>query len=285
MVWRSRATGNDQLYVLLEFQSTVERLMALRVLTYVGLLYQDLEKAGRLSRRQLPSILPIVLYCGDRKWNAPTSLRALSRTRVSFPNRFRPQMRYHLIDVRRLRLNAPCVKSNLAAALFRIENSRTRRELGHNVRLLHAILRQSGTPSLRRAFAVWINRVVLVRWKRGPVKQIINFEEKRNVLEDMLKREAIQMKATARRAGRREGLREGLREGKAMLVLGQLRARFGRELPGWAQRRVHRATNAQLTRWAKRLLAVESLDELFRRGRTSATAKTRVRTRAAAAER
>ena len=36
------------LYLLLEFQSTVDRLMAVRLLTYVGLLYQDLAAAGEI---------------------------------------------------------------------------------------------------------------------------------------------------------------------------------------------------------------------------------------------
>ena len=47
-LWRVR-WGERWLYVylLLEFQSTVDRLMAVRLLTYVGLLYQDLAAAGK----------------------------------------------------------------------------------------------------------------------------------------------------------------------------------------------------------------------------------------------
>ncbi|SMG33530.1 Rpn family recombination-promoting nuclease/putative transposase, partial [Dethiosulfovibrio salsuginis] len=33
-------------YILLEFQSTVDRWMGVRLLTYIGLLYQDLIKTG-----------------------------------------------------------------------------------------------------------------------------------------------------------------------------------------------------------------------------------------------
>ncbi|WP_141699183.1 Rpn family recombination-promoting nuclease/putative transposase, partial [Candidatus Thiosymbion oneisti] len=43
LIWRVR-WGHDWLYVylLLEFQSTIDRWMAVRIQTYLGLLYQDL---------------------------------------------------------------------------------------------------------------------------------------------------------------------------------------------------------------------------------------------------
>lgn len=64
IVWRIRC-GQRLVYLLVEFQSTVEKFMAVRVLTYVGLLYQDLlrrEESFRVDR--LPAILPIVLHSG-----------------------------------------------------------------------------------------------------------------------------------------------------------------------------------------------------------------------------
>lgn len=45
IVWRLRWKGSKRwiyVYLLLEFQSTVDPLMALRVMTYLGLLYQNL---------------------------------------------------------------------------------------------------------------------------------------------------------------------------------------------------------------------------------------------------
>ncbi|TBV10804.1 Rpn family recombination-promoting nuclease/putative transposase [Stutzerimonas kirkiae] len=49
MVWRLKLGDDDwvYLYLLLEFQSTPDRFMALRLLTYVGLFWQQLEnRAG-----------------------------------------------------------------------------------------------------------------------------------------------------------------------------------------------------------------------------------------------
>src|SRR2546428_488573 len=64
LVWRVR-WGPDWLYLslLLECQSTVDAYMAVRVLVYVGLLYQALIRAGQLPPSgTLPPVVPIVLY-------------------------------------------------------------------------------------------------------------------------------------------------------------------------------------------------------------------------------
>jgi predicted transposase YdaD len=56
VIWRVR-WGRDWLYVylLLEFQSTVDRFMAVRILSYMGLLYQDLIRSEQLTASgQLP---------------------------------------------------------------------------------------------------------------------------------------------------------------------------------------------------------------------------------------
>jgi predicted transposase YdaD len=68
MIWRLR-WGERWIYVYLwlEFQSSVDRLMALRLLTYVGLLYQDLAVVGEIpAGSPLPPVLPIVLYNAEQ---------------------------------------------------------------------------------------------------------------------------------------------------------------------------------------------------------------------------
>lgn len=77
--WRVR-WGREWLYVylLIEFQSTVDRYMAVRILVYLGLLYQDLVRTGQLAGEgRLPPVLPIVLYNGNPRWSAPTDIADL----------------------------------------------------------------------------------------------------------------------------------------------------------------------------------------------------------------
>ena len=85
MVWRIRWEGEGTpsegrpgdrrpserhwlyVYLLLEFQSRVERFMAVRMLNYLSLLYLDLVKQRELTENdKLPPVLPLVLYNGKR---------------------------------------------------------------------------------------------------------------------------------------------------------------------------------------------------------------------------
>jgi predicted transposase YdaD len=66
LIWRVRWGPNWlYIYLLLEFQSTIDTWMAVRIQTYIGLLYQDLIRAEDLTEaHRLPPVLPIVLYNG-----------------------------------------------------------------------------------------------------------------------------------------------------------------------------------------------------------------------------
>lgn len=71
------------IYVLLEFQSKVDRFMVLRVLFYILSFYMDYT-ANYKRIKKLPAIFPIVLYNGKRKWSAPTRISDLIETEPSF---------------------------------------------------------------------------------------------------------------------------------------------------------------------------------------------------------
>ena len=74
-VWRMRLRKNWLcLLLLVEFQSTDDPFMALRILTYTGLLYQALARNEELDADgRLPAVLPLVLYNGDEPWLAPVA--------------------------------------------------------------------------------------------------------------------------------------------------------------------------------------------------------------------
>ena len=78
-VWRLRAKGADlHVLVLLEFQSTTNAHMALRVLEYTAMLYRELVRQGDLGPDGLlPPVLPVVLYNGAATWRSPSQMRAL----------------------------------------------------------------------------------------------------------------------------------------------------------------------------------------------------------------
>ena len=163
VVWRVR-WGQDWLYVylLLEFQSRVDPYMAVRILVYLGMLYQDLIRTGQCGEEgKLPPVLPIVLYNGKPRWNAAEDIADLLAPAPPGLDRYRPSLRYLLIDEGRYAESELAPLRNLAAALFRMENSRTPQDVE---RVLQALIEWLAAPeqsSLRRSFTVWLKRVFL----------------------------------------------------------------------------------------------------------------------------
>ena len=77
VIWRVRFADRSWLYVylLLEFQSSPDPWMALRIMVYVGLLWQDLVKQKVVGAgEKLPPVVPVVLYNGETPWNASEEL-------------------------------------------------------------------------------------------------------------------------------------------------------------------------------------------------------------------
>jgi predicted transposase/invertase (TIGR01784 family) len=64
------------IYILIEFQSTVNRFMAVRLLNYITNFYMDyLDSNNQVEK--LPPVFPILLYNGEREWDAPVKLSDL----------------------------------------------------------------------------------------------------------------------------------------------------------------------------------------------------------------
>ena len=77
LIYKVKLKGNDiYIVILLEFQSSVDRFMALRVLAYITDFYLDYVHSQKRIRR-LPPVFPIVLYNGKKRWTAPTNLADL----------------------------------------------------------------------------------------------------------------------------------------------------------------------------------------------------------------
>ena len=77
LIYKLRLRGQEAyIVILLEFQSSVDRLMALRVLNYMTAFYLDYA-ASHTPVHKLPPLFPIVLYRGKHPWTAPTRMSDL----------------------------------------------------------------------------------------------------------------------------------------------------------------------------------------------------------------
>ena len=102
LVWRVRFRGRWlHLLVLLEFQSTDDAEMALRILEYTVLLYRELVRNRALGPSgRCPAVVPVVVYNGDTRWQAAREVRDLIEPVEESVLAYQPSRRYILVDER-----------------------------------------------------------------------------------------------------------------------------------------------------------------------------------------
>ena len=254
VIWRVRVKENwVYLYLLIEFQSRTDPWMAVRMMTYVGLLYQDLIRRGHvLPGRRLPPVLPIVLHTGERAWRAAQAIEDLIPQVPGLVAKYLPKMRYLVVDESRYHDDALAGLKNLMAAIMRIDNPASPESVRAAAEWLDVWLRDR--PELKRTFAIWLRTLLQARGLETPVLPAME------TLEDLEMgwSKVIKELREQREQGREEGRDEGRAQGAALLLQRQLSRRFG-ELPPWALQRIAQASQAELERWGDRVLDAESL--------------------------
>ena len=166
MVWRvryrDRATGEDEwlyLLVLLEFQSTVDRHMAVRVLAYTAQTLLRLVRGGGLpADGKLPPVLPVVIYNGRTRWSAPEEVAGTIAEVGAGLAPFQPRQRYLLLDQHAMRVES-LPPGNVVSAQIELEQGAVP-GMAPVLRDLGRLLSGAEHASLRRAFASWTRETV-----------------------------------------------------------------------------------------------------------------------------
>ncbi len=250
VVWRLRyAPSGDWFYVylLIEFQSRVARFMAIRVLAYIMLLYEDLIRKKRLtSSGRLPPVVPIVLYNGTRKWTAPLQVAELIESLPGCEAHL-PRFEYLVIDEGHLPRQQLEPLDNPVSGVFQLEQSQGLEEIRRIIDGLIEVLDDPELRELRQDMATWLRRAVFPARLPGiEVPELHDLQEAKIMLAERA--------ATWPRQWMTDGLREALTE----LVeekFGSLDSRYA-EL-------ISKAPEEQLKHWLKRLLRAGAAEDLF----------------------
>jgi len=257
--WRVRLRNSPvAIYLLIEFQSKPQRFMALRESVYLGLFLQQLLKQGGFTHDGLlPLVLSIVVYNGKDRWLAPRELAELI-CRIDGPLAADiPRLRYRLIEMEAYD-EVELRGTNLVSLLIRLERGRNQEELNAVIRDLAAAIPGPDEGGLRRAFVVWIRRVLLAGKREEDIPELVNLEEFRTMLLETVEEWNKEIEAR----GLEKGRKEGRQEGRSETLLQLLQLKFG-DLDAGTRARVAAASTRLLTAWTKRILTAERLADVF----------------------
>ena len=219
LVWRIRFRDDRWLYLvlLLEFQATVDRGMALRMLTYTALLYQRLDADGVLrDHGALPPVLPVVLYNGRRPWTAPVEMTDLVAAGSDLLAPYQPSQRYYLLDGARVAA-AGLPADNLVSALIALEKTRDAAGLREVLRALGDLLRAQGDDHLTQAFVTWLRQGLRFA---GPLPSgegdpLTRLQETQAMLEENVREWTRELLEQGRAQGIEQGRAQGIEQGRA----------------------------------------------------------------------
>ena len=270
ILWRARL-GDRWLYVyiLLEFQSGVDRWMALRMQVYIGLLYQDLIKGKQVAPGALlPPVLPLVFYNGAAAWTAAPDLSALIMSGPDTLAPFQATQRYVLIDQQRLDAEELAAKRSVLALLFRLELSDVPEVLKEVLPALGTWLRMDAQAPLRRSVAAWVEQLLVRQFKEIASTAVFDFEGESDMgarkfetwadyLEDKGRQQGIEL-------GVQQGMKEGLQQGMRTALQSVLVKRFG-AIPVGMLPTLEQAGADELGKWLVQALDTPSIEALLSR--------------------
>ena len=145
-------------YILMELQPdksmALRRLRSLRMLNYIVQFYQSLPKENLLAANAWPAVFPVVLYNGDRKWNAKTEIAQCIKNKW-IPRKYIPKMSYYLIDISKVHNLADALVRSVVYAEQHSEDDTKENYLDN----LEDLARSIVPSDLKQAFADWFTLI------------------------------------------------------------------------------------------------------------------------------
>ena len=215
LIYKIQFHGREvYIYILIEFQSTVEPFMALRVLNYITNFYMDF-LVDNSGVKKLPAVFPIVLYNGSAPWTAPVNLSALIEQTPPL-GAFALDFQYFLIAENQYTQEALLKIRNIVSTLFLAESH-------YDLDMLEVeLLNLFSSESDRQAVSLFLNwfKQLAVHGQIEPADyQALEYiyrneEEVKTMLVTALERERKQIFQNGLREGEQKGRIEGEQKGR-----------------------------------------------------------------------
>ncbi|MBT2787776.1 MULTISPECIES: Rpn family recombination-promoting nuclease/putative transposase [unclassified Halomonas] len=211
-------TQEVYLYILLEFQSSVDRTMPVRLLHYAACFYSELFKQKVITPSQgLPPVFPVVLYNGSERWTASLDLYdMITPEPPGLLQVYQPRMRYYLVDEGRYTDEQLGLVQSPLSGVFSIEKASTNRQgLQQAVDRIVAIIQADPDKErIDKIITRWLKRHLQRLGAEVDLNQLNSLVEDKDMLAENLENWAQQ----ERQVGIQEGEKLGIEKGEKLGV-------------------------------------------------------------------
>ena len=211
LTWVFTLADGSRVVLIIEAQSTVDRIMAVRMAVQTDLFFEGLLRSA--PTEPIPGVLPVVFYTGRDPWRAARSLRDLCFTESADLLTYFAPACYLLIDVRRMPLES-LPNRNRVSLMIRMTRAERHRELMEVLRSEQAWLAEEDA-GLWRDYITWAVKVLApLQFPNMNVAQLQSLQEGIDMINEGVVRELEE----SRQAGLAEGHTMGVAEGRTMGV-------------------------------------------------------------------
>ena len=259
------------IYILIEHQSTVDKTMGFRLLSYMVQIWesQRLEwETAKLpeNERRLQPILPILFYTGERPWRVPVSVKTLMDA-PEILERFVPSFDTLFLGVKETEAEVLTQFEHPLGWLLRVLQKEHAEETEISEALADAmshiaVLDENFAPQVTEALRYFLQLIYHRRSvdERDPLVSIIKEQRIRDPKE--LETMAQTTAEFLREQGRAEGKVEGRAEGQQDALLKLLQLRF-QNVPEMLSREIRNIDNLTLLdALLEQAMTVQNLEEI-----------------------
>jgi predicted transposase/invertase (TIGR01784 family) len=193
------------IYILLEFQSTVDKTIPIRMALYIFQFYDLLFRNSQ--KGLLPSVFPILLYTGQDNWTIPTNIRELIDGRI--PQKYIPSFEYYKIVEKDIPDEVLLKIHNLISAIIYLEKRKDETALREAIDKVIDLIKEENIIDIRM-FTVWFKRMFRQKVNLEEYDKIQNLSE----VNTMLTAIADEIRQKSKLEGKIEGKIEGKLEEK-----------------------------------------------------------------------
>ena len=220
------------IFILIEHQTKVDYLMPYRILEYEVAIMQSAIDLDKIKNKEskIPLVIPIVLYTGNKKWNAKKYLEENQEKIEGIENGLG---NYNLIDINELTEKDLLEDNSFISKMMLIEKSKNTENIVEILEKIVKITKEEDKDTLRSIISIILEEKIGITKAKELIEKMEGDEGNMLAVVDMIRRENQMYIEIGKKEGRKEGKIEGKKEGelkeKIKIVTNMLKEKFNIE--------------------------------------------------------
>ena len=213
------------IFILIEHQTKVDYLMPYRILEYEVAIMQSAIDLDKIKNKEskIPLVISIVLYTGNKKWNAKKYLEENQEKIEGIENGLG---NYNLIDINEMTEKELLEDNSFISKMILIEKSKNTENIVEILEKIVKITKEEDKETLRRIISIILEEKIGITKAKELIEKMEGDEGNMLAVVDMIRREN-QMYIEI---GKKEGKIEGKLEEKIKIVTNMLKEKFNVEM-------------------------------------------------------